>query len=141
MKHHLTALGEIKNLLSRGEVLDYSYTSIYPRVLTLAQLNLDAQQDVAADELAQLVHQRVAAQSSSAESAWWKTHPKWREFKQRVWAVHHPDEALPDDEHNEVIVQLHAHSSETNYLCPITRALLVHPVKKYGPAGVGDCAY
>jgi hypothetical protein len=87
------------------------------------------QQDTSADELAHLVQQRVSALSSGGEVQWWKTHPKWREFKQRVWAVHHPDEALPDDEGDEVIVQLH-NTAETNYLCPITRALLVHPVKK-----------
>ncbi len=104
------------------------YTALTPHT---AQLNLDSDpQDPSVDELTQLVQQRVTALSSTSEQ-WCKSHPKWREFKQRVWSVHHPDEALPDDEDNEVIAMHHNAAAETNYLCPITRAVLVRPVRKY----------
>ncbi len=74
-----------------------------------------------------LVQQRVTALRSEQSAL--TSHPKWREFTQRVWAVNHPDEALPEDEDNEVIA-MQPRSDENNYLCPITRALLVQPVRK-----------
>jgi hypothetical protein len=43
--------------------------------------------------------------------------------------VHHPDEALPDEANDDLVVM--ATQDENNLMCPITRKLLVEPVKKY----------
>jgi hypothetical protein len=54
--------------------------------------------------------------------------------------VHHPDEALPDEANDDLVVM--ATQDENNLMCPITRKLLVEPVKKYAihppPSHVAD---
>jgi len=46
-----------------------------------------------------------------------------------VQKVHHPDEALPDEADEDLVVM--ATQDESNLNCPITRSLLKEPVKKY----------
>ena len=55
----------------------------------------------------------------------YRTHQKFLEFKQRVWAIHHPNQPLPDDEDTEVFAMPAAES----FICPLTKKEFVHPVK------------
>jgi rRNA maturation protein Nop10 len=52
------------------------------------------------------------------------THPKYKSYKQKVWHVHHPNEALPGDDSDFVVTT----TQEQNLKCPITRTLLQQPV-------------
>ncbi|KAL6057015.1 E3 SUMO-protein ligase NSE2 [Balamuthia mandrillaris] len=53
-----------------------------------------------------------------------RSHPKYREFIQKVWAVKHPNEALPDLGEDFMVV-----TQDLNILCPITRKELEEPFK------------
>jgi len=57
-----------------------------------------------------------------------KKHPKFREFRQKVWAVHHPDEALPDEQDEDLVV-MQTGVEEDNLICPLTRQELEQPLK------------
>jgi len=52
------------------------------------------------------------------------THPKYKAYKQKVWHVYHPNEALPGDDAEFVVTT----TQEQNLKCPITRTLLQSPV-------------
>jgi hypothetical protein len=52
------------------------------------------------------------------------THPKYKSYKQKVWHVHHPNEALPGDDSDFVVTT----TQEQNLKCPITRTMLQSPV-------------
>lgn len=43
--------------------------------------------------------------------------------------VNHPDEALPDEMNDDLVVM--ATQDDDNLICPLTRATLEAPVKKY----------
>ena len=43
--------------------------------------------------------------------------------------IHHPHEALPEEE-GEELVDLGPANDESNLICPITRSEMVHPMKK-----------
>jgi SUMO ligase MMS21 Smc5/6 complex component len=60
-----------------------------------------------------------------------KQHKKWREFRQRVWAVHHAGEPLPEeDELLEEAGGVMIGSDDTvQTTCPITRQFLERPMK------------
>jgi hypothetical protein len=97
----------------------------------------------------ELIDRRHA--EAAEEDAQFQRHPRYREFRQKVWVrsastmitprrsvlthlrtlqkVHHPDEALPDEANDDLVVM--ATQDENNLMCPITRKLLVEPVKKY----------
>jgi len=61
---------------------------------------------------------------SEASLKRFSTHPKYKSYKQKVWHVHHPNEALPGDDSDFVVTT----TQEQNLKCPITRTLLEHPV-------------
>ena len=81
--------------------------------------------------LTQYLQERSAEKrGKEMDAANLKKHPKYREFSQKVWAVHHPDEALPDEQDEELVVMRRgASTDETTLICPITRKLLVDPLK------------
>lgn len=47
-------------------------------------------------------------------------------FKRRIWAIHHPDEPLPWEKDEDIV---ESSQSTTSLLCPISRQMMVHPVK------------
>jgi hypothetical protein len=51
--------------------------------------------------------------------------------------VHHPDEALPDEADDDLVVM--ATQDENSLICSITRKLLEKPVKKYYPLPPPEC--
>eukprot|EP01121_Diplochlamys_sp_Union-15-3_P017561 TRINITY_DN6208_c0_g1_i2.p1 TRINITY_DN6208_c0_g1~~TRINITY_DN6208_c0_g1_i2.p1 ORF type:complete len:169 (+),score=28.32 TRINITY_DN6208_c0_g1_i2:43-549(+) len=53
-----------------------------------------------------------------------KSHPKYREFRQKVWAVNHQGEALPDDD--EIMVM----NTAGEFICPLSRSEMEEPLKK-----------
>jgi hypothetical protein len=108
--------------------------------------------------LAKVLESRLKQLKSSVD---FKRHPKYREFRQKIWVqiftllfssfemhimlefqftnhtpiyllsllqhVHHPDEALPEEQTEDLVV-LRA-ESDSELRCPITRSLFVHPYK------------
>jgi len=62
-------------------------------------------------------------ESQAEDTSKFKKHPKYREFKQKVWAVNHQGEALPDED--EVVVM----SQAGEFICPLSRAEMVDPMK------------
>jgi len=55
-----------------------------------------------------------------------KKHQKYREFKQKIWHVNHPSEALPDEQDEELVVMS---QKDDNLTCPLSRSLLVEPTR------------
>jgi len=50
-------------------------------------------------------------------------HPKYKAFQQKVWRVHHPNEAVPGED-SEFVLK----TTQDNLKCPITRKMLENPV-------------
>jgi len=50
-----------------------------------------------------------------------------KEFRQKVWAVNHRDEALPDDGDDILLIA----TQEDSLICPITKQTFVQPMKKF----------
>ncbi|ELR23923.1 E3 SUMOprotein ligase NSE2, putative [Acanthamoeba castellanii str. Neff] len=98
LQDHATIIGEVRNVLRNEE----------------GETNL-----------VELIDRRHA--EAAEEDAQFQRHPRYREFRQKVWKVHHPDEALPDEANDDLVVM--ATQDENNLMCPITRKLLVEPVK------------
>jgi hypothetical protein len=99
VKNHISALGEIKNQLANGEFSED-------------------------EDLAKVLNARLKQMNSPVD---FKRHPKYREFRLKIWRVHHPDEALPEEQTEELIVMESEGDAELR--CPITRALFEHPYK------------
>eukprot|EP01098_Paradermamoeba_levis_P002536 TRINITY_DN12929_c0_g1_i1.p1 TRINITY_DN12929_c0_g1~~TRINITY_DN12929_c0_g1_i1.p1 ORF type:complete len:219 (-),score=63.64 TRINITY_DN12929_c0_g1_i1:210-866(-) len=56
-----------------------------------------------------------------------KQHPKLKEFRQKIWRVHHKDTPLPEEENEELVIM--ATNDEADILCPLTRKELEEPMK------------
>jgi len=56
-------------------------------------------------------------------------HSKYREFRQKIWHVHHANEGLPEDQNEEVIAIA---PQEDPTICPITRKELEEPMRNDG---------
>eukprot|EP00026_Physarum_polycephalum_P007983 Phypoly_transcript_08056.p1 GENE.Phypoly_transcript_08056~~Phypoly_transcript_08056.p1 ORF type:complete len:232 (-),score=56.16 Phypoly_transcript_08056:190-885(-) len=67
------------------------------------------------------------ARENDQEIPDYKQHGKYKEFRQKVWQVKHPNDALPDQE-DEDIVEMHT-QTENDFICPLTRKELEDPVK------------
>ncbi|KAI8582849.1 hypothetical protein K450DRAFT_225103 [Umbelopsis ramanniana AG] len=73
-------------------------------------------------------HDYEERQSQVSESTKYKRHDAYREFKQRVWDVHHNDEEMPlseDENSDEDIIVGRAKQSLT---CPLTTVYFENPV-------------
>jgi SUMO ligase MMS21 Smc5/6 complex component len=55
-------------------------------------------------------------------------HNKYRDFKQKVWNVHHSGESHPDQENEDLIV-MGTESSTQTLICPLTKQTLVEPIR------------
>ncbi|KAI9288556.1 zinc-finger of the MIZ type in Nse subunit-domain-containing protein [Umbelopsis sp. AD052] len=73
-------------------------------------------------------HEYEERQSQVSESTKYKQHDAYREFKQRLWDVHHNDEDMPpseDENSDEDIIVGRAKQSLT---CPLTTVYFENPV-------------
>eukprot|EP01112_Ceratiomyxa_fruticulosa_P018511 TRINITY_DN5928_c0_g2_i1.p1 TRINITY_DN5928_c0_g2~~TRINITY_DN5928_c0_g2_i1.p1 ORF type:complete len:237 (+),score=66.29 TRINITY_DN5928_c0_g2_i1:166-876(+) len=67
-----------------------------------------------------------------------KQHPKYKEFQQKVWAVNNPDEPLPEEEGEDLVVM----TQQEKVICPVTRKEMEEPLKNtvcghtYSKAGI-----
>jgi len=77
------------------------------------------------EDLASLFSSTVKELENSTDKMAFKKHGKFREFRQKVWHVHHQSEALPEELNEEIVMM----SQEENLTCPITRLELVEPMK------------
>eukprot|EP00475_Leptophrys_vorax_P024154 TRINITY_DN3326_c0_g1_i2.p1 TRINITY_DN3326_c0_g1~~TRINITY_DN3326_c0_g1_i2.p1 ORF type:complete len:284 (+),score=73.23 TRINITY_DN3326_c0_g1_i2:166-1017(+) len=50
-------------------------------------------------------------------------------FRREIWAESHPDEPYPEDDENADLVEMGSANSQALFMCPLTRSLLVDPVK------------
>jgi len=79
-------------------------------------------------DLADVFEQKVSRLEVAAEKDQtdrFRRHPKMREFRQKVWSVKHPEEALPDEQGSDIVFMT---QNRQDFLCPITRALFQEPM-------------
>jgi len=57
-----------------------------------------------------------------------KSHTKYKEFRQKIWAVDHPNQPLPDEQ-DEDIVLMNTQGNDNQFICPLTRSELDSPLK------------
>lgn len=69
---------------------------------------------------------KVNERNNLEERLPFKEHAKYREFRQKIWSIHHPSEALPEDGEEELIV---VQPREENLICPITKKTLENPMR------------
>jgi len=102
VSNQIAALAEIKNSLLNGELKEDS-------------------------NLVKLFERRLDQLSIETEAN--RKHPKYREFRQKVWQVHHPGEALPEDQDSDLVIASNTSSSTSRFICPLTRTYLEQPMK------------
>jgi len=97
VKRHITALTDLKRHLNQGT-----------------------------DKLADIFEGKLKNLEGNADPSAFKKHNKYREFKQKVWAVNHPNDAAPDEDQDLVMMQP---SGDSDLICPITRKELDGPTR------------
>jgi SUMO ligase MMS21 Smc5/6 complex component len=63
----------------------------------------------------------------SASNIHWKSTPKYREFRERLWEINHPDEELPNDGNSDE-EDLVVSSTKQSTKCPLTQTVFKRPV-------------
>jgi len=119
---HITALGETKQAIGQG-ALAYRFDEDGQTQAEAAAIDLAADFKKTVTALAAAVPQEPAVR--------YRKHPKYLEFKRKVWDVSHPGEPMPDEADEELLVMRPRGETHLDLLCPITRTLLKDPVKKY----------
>jgi len=76
-------------------------------------------------ELTDLFKQILGQYEKQTEASL-KKHPKYRDFRLKVWRVHHPNEALPEEQNSDLVVMS---QKNDEYICPLTKITLVNPMK------------
>eukprot|EP01114_Cavostelium_apophysatum_P009018 TRINITY_DN22093_c0_g1_i1.p1 TRINITY_DN22093_c0_g1~~TRINITY_DN22093_c0_g1_i1.p1 ORF type:complete len:253 (+),score=41.77 TRINITY_DN22093_c0_g1_i1:70-759(+) len=95
MRNHIQALEKMKRVVAKE---DTDLTETFKK--TLADVEAKSKLDIDND-------------------------PKYREYRRKVWQVHHQHEALPEEADDDLVVM----EAEVNLTDPITRSEFVDPVK------------
>eukprot|EP01130_Rhizamoeba_saxonica_P017572 TRINITY_DN8551_c0_g1_i2.p1 TRINITY_DN8551_c0_g1~~TRINITY_DN8551_c0_g1_i2.p1 ORF type:complete len:243 (-),score=64.41 TRINITY_DN8551_c0_g1_i2:44-724(-) len=105
-EHAVKALKEVKAMLSK------------------ADFNKD-------EDLALFYEQRVEQLSENSNpQQYLKGNGLYRDFKQRVWAINHEGEALPEEfQDEELVVMTQTDDTDNFTFCPITREVMTDPVR------------
>ncbi|KAH8551270.1 zinc-finger of the MIZ type in Nse subunit-domain-containing protein [Umbelopsis sp. PMI_123] len=99
---------------------------------TLKQLN---SQILTGEQIKNMVdyyneHKKVfeQRQSQESESARYKQHDAYRDFKQRVWDIHHNDEEMPLSEDENLDEDIIVGRAKQSLKCPLTTVYFENPV-------------
>jgi len=78
------------------------------------------------EKLADIFEGKLKNLEGGADPSAYKKHNKYRDFKQKVWAVNHPNDPAPDEDQDIVIMP---QGGDSDLICPLTRLELDKPMR------------